>query len=73
VIGTADDHADTDGTVILNYGQAQTKAVDAWRVYQHRALTGNDLSAGPYTVAYAYPEGRGNDACEFRRGGVAGR
>ena len=39
--------------MVLSFAQAQSKAVDKWRAEQHRALTGFDPSAGPYTVASA--------------------
>lgn len=70
VIATADDHADADGTVVLSYGQAQTKAVEMWRTEQHRALTGVDPSVGPYTVRDAV---RDYEAAFVARGGKAVR
>ena len=68
VVATADDYADADGTVVLSYGQAQAKAVEIWRVDQHRALTGIDLSAGPYTISDAM---RDYEAAFIARGGKA--
>ena len=69
-LGTADDHADADGTVVLSYGQAQTKAVETWRAEQHRALTGIDANAGPYTISDAM---RDYEAAFVARGGKAVR
>ncbi len=68
VIGTADDHADADGTVVLSYSQAQAKAVEIWRSEQHRALTGVDLRCGPYTIADAMRE---YEAAFIAKGGKA--
>ncbi|MGI3898893.1 MAG: hypothetical protein ACRYGP_26740 [Janthinobacterium lividum] len=68
VIGTADDHADADGTVVLTYSQAQAKAVEIWRAEQHRVLTGFDLTPDAYTVADAM---RDYEAAFIARGGKA--
>jgi len=68
VIGTADDYADADGTVVLSYSQAQAKAVEMWRAEQHRILTGVDLRTGPYTVRNAM---RAYEAAFIARGGKA--
>jgi len=70
VIGTADDHVDADGTVVLTYGQAQAKAVQMWRAEQHRAMTGTDLRAGPYTIGDTM---RDYEAAFIARGGKAVR
>jgi integrase len=48
--GIADDTADANGDVVLNFAQAQAKAREKW-VAHERAAKGMPVDAGPYTIA----------------------
>ena len=51
-IGKADDTLDADGLTVLSFPQAQAK-VREWAAAKAREMSGEVLSAGPYTVADA--------------------
>lgn len=51
-LGTADDHADADGRMVLSYAQAQTKARE-WFAQAIAEANGERVHRGPFTVAHA--------------------
>lgn len=55
-IGTADDYSDANGRDVLNYTQAQEKALPWFKLQEHLAVVragGETVPEGPYTVATA--------------------
>lgn len=51
-LGSADDHADPDGTLVLSFTQAQT-AARKWFPEAYHEATGDTISPGAFTVAQA--------------------
>jgi len=51
-LGSADDHADPDGTTVLSFAQAQEAAREWFKVAYHQA-TGETIKSGAFTVADA--------------------
>jgi hypothetical protein len=52
LLGSADDHADPDGTLVLSFAQAQAAAREWFKVAYHQA-TGDTIKSGSFTVADA--------------------
>jgi len=51
-LGSADDHADPDGTMVLSFPQAQA-AARAWFAVAYHQATGETIKSGVFTVADA--------------------
>lgn len=51
-LGSADDHADPDGVLVLSFAQAQD-AARAWFKVAYQQATGDAIKSGPFTVADA--------------------